>query len=52
MRPNILKGDLEPFVDQLATALRRLSGEVGVKRQAEPERLLASKEYGQLSSQQ
>jgi hypothetical protein len=45
VRPNILKGDLEPFVDQLATALRRLSGEVGVKRQAEPARLLASKEY-------
>lgn len=45
VRSNVLTDDPEPFVEELAGALRGLANEVGVQRQAEPERLLEAKEY-------
>lgn len=45
VRSNVFTDDPEPFVEELAGALRGLADEVGVKRQAEPERLLEAKEY-------
>jgi hypothetical protein len=45
LRPNIVSGDPETFVQELADALRMLGGEVGGSRRAEPERLLEAKEY-------
>ena len=45
LRPNIISDDPEPFVEALANAMRELAQEVGVRRQAEPERLLEAKEY-------
>jgi hypothetical protein len=44
-RPNILTGDPEPFVENLAAALRAIAETMGVGRQAEPARLLQVKEY-------
>jgi hypothetical protein len=44
-RPNILTGDLEPFVENLAAALRAIAETNGVARLAEPARLLQAKEY-------
>jgi hypothetical protein len=45
LRPNIVSGDPETFVQELADALRMLGGEVGGSRRAEPERLVEAKEY-------
>jgi hypothetical protein len=45
LRPNIVSGDPETFVQELADALRTLGGEVRVSRRAESERLLEAKEY-------
>lgn len=44
-RPNIITEDPEDFIGQLGETLRRLSAELGVARQAEPQRLLQVKEY-------
>jgi len=43
LRPNIVSGDPETFVQELADALRTLGGEVRGSRRAEPERLLTAK---------
>ena len=45
LRANIVSDDPEPFVEALANALRELAQELGVRTQAEPERLLEAKEY-------
>ena len=45
LRPNVVSEDPEEFVQELAEALRTISAEAGGRRQAEPERLLAAKEY-------
>ena len=44
-RPNIITEDPEDFIGQLGETLRRLSAELGVSRQAEPQRLLQAKEH-------
>lgn len=44
-RPNVITEDPEGFIAQLGEVLRRLSAQLGVERQAEPQRLLQAKEY-------
>ena len=44
-RPNLITEDPEDFIAQLGETLRRLSAQLGVERQAEPQRLLQAKEY-------
>jgi SIR2-like domain len=44
-RPNIVTGDAEPFVAQLADTLQGLSAQLGLERPEEPRRLLQAKEY-------
>lgn len=44
-RPNIITEDPDEFIAELGATLRRLSAQLGVARQAEPQRLLQAKEY-------
>jgi hypothetical protein len=45
IRPNVITEDPDAFVEALAHELKALADEIGVARQAEPERLLEAKEY-------
>jgi len=44
-RPNVITEDPEDFIAQLRDTLRAISADLGLGRQAEPQRLLQAKEY-------
>ena len=45
LRPNVISEDPESFLNELGHLLRNFAEEMGVRRRAEPQRLLEAKEY-------